>query len=86
MREYNLNALEKRAMKNMTTSATGTVENRGKNKAQSVRNRSILDTNWATFEQRLRDKPSTSGVLVISVPARNTSRRCVAWGHTSAQN
>ena len=87
VREYDLIALENLAIKNMTRSAKGTVQSPGKNvAAKSGLNRAILDANWGKFEQRLRDKASTCGVRVISVPARNTSRRCVACGHTSAQN
>jgi putative transposase len=87
VREYDLSALESLAIKNMTTSAKGTAKNPGTNvAAKSALTRAILDANWGKFEQRLRDKASTCGVLVISVPARNTSRRCAACGHTSAQN
>jgi putative transposase len=79
--------LEDLAVKNMSASAKGTVENPGRNVRQkSGLNRSILDQGWYEFRRQLEYKLAWAGGIVIAVPPRNTSRTCPQCGHICADN
>ena len=79
--------IEDLKIQNMSKSATGSVEKPGRNvRAKSGLNRSILDQGWFEFRRQLEYKESWLGGEVITVPARNTSRKCNSCGHTSADN
>ena len=89
VREFDLLAIEDLKIKNMVRSAKGTVEQPGTNvAAKSGLNRSIHAQAWGTFRTRLTDKATRadSPVLVIAVPAVNTSRRCSDCGHVAKEN
>ena len=80
--KYDVAYLEDLKIKDMTASAKGTAEAPGKDvKAKSGLNKSILDTGWGIFERCLSYKMS-----VEKVPARYTSQRCNACGHTEKGN
>ena len=79
--------IEDLKVKNMSKSANGTIEKPGRNvRAKSGLNKSILDQGWGEFRRQLEYKQVWLGGEVLSVPARNTSRKCNVCGHTSADN
>ncbi|WP_242529319.1 transposase [Methylacidimicrobium sp. B4] len=70
---------------NMSQSASGTVENPGRNvRAKSGLNKSILDQGWSEFRRQLEYKMEWRGGWLPVVPPRNTSRTCPCCGHVSA--
>lgn len=84
---YSKIVLEELAVKNMTKSAKGTVEEPGKNvAAKSGLNKSILDQGWHEFRRQLEYKSEWMGGKVIAVPPQNTSRTCSRCGHVAAEN
>jgi putative transposase len=80
-------AVEDLAVKNMTRSASGTLQASGHNvAAKSGLNRSILDAGWAQFRQVLTGKAEEAGRQVITVDPRHTSQthwRCGLRGDRS---
>jgi putative transposase len=79
--------IEDLKIKNMSKSANGTIEKPGRNvRAKAGLNKSILDQGWFEFRRQLEYKQVWNGGEVISVPARNTSRKCNVCGHTAADN
>ena len=84
---YDLIVVEDLKVRNMTRSASGTVEEPGANVAQkSGLNRSILDAGWGVLQDMLIYKAESAGTDVVLVNPRNTSRTCHACGHASADN
>ncbi len=84
---YNLIVVEDLKVRNMTRSASGTVEEPGANVAQkSGLNRSILDAGWGVLLELIRQKAEEAVVEVVEVNPRNTSRTCHACGHVGAEN
>lgn len=72
---------------NMSRSAAGTVEAPGRMvKAKSGLNKAILDMGWGEFRRQLEYKQGWLGGDVLAVNPRNTSRKCPACGHVSAEN
>lgn len=55
-------------------------------RAKSGLNRSILNQGWFEFRRQLEYKQAWKGGMVVPVPPQNTSRRCSACGHISADN
>lgn len=49
-------------------------------------NRAIHQQGWSHWLRRIRDKADASGVAVVEVDPRNTSRTCAACGHVAAEN
>lgn len=79
--------LEDLRVKNMTKSASGTLENPGKNVAQkSGLNRGILRQGWGMFRTMLEYKSKKFGTTLVLVNPKNTSRKCRMCGHTSIEN
>lgn len=54
--------------------------------AKAGLNRSIQRSCWGLFERRLTDKANVSGVTVLFVDPRNTSRECNKCGHTAKES
>ena len=74
-------------IKGMSKSASGTLENPGRNVlAKSGLNRAILDQGWGEFRRQLAYKLNWNGGLLIAVPPANTSRTCPECGHVSKDN
>jgi len=72
---------------NMSASAKGTAEQRGKNiKAKAGLNTSIRDQGWHEFRRQLDYKQAWRGGMVIAINPRNTSRACACCGHIAAEN
>jgi putative transposase len=84
---YDVIALEDLAVKNMTRSASGTLELPGTNvAAKSGLNRSILDAGWAEFATILAAKAEEAGRIMVTVNPQYTSQRCHPCGHIDARN
>ncbi len=79
--------IEDLAVRNMSRSASGTVEVPGRRvRAKSGLNKAILDQGWFEFRRQLEYKLAWSGGHLIAVPPANTSRTCPACGHVAAEN
>lgn len=79
--------IEDLQIKNMSASAAGTIEKKGKNVAQkSGLNKSILDQSWFETRRQLEYKQFWLGGEVIAVPSQHTSQRCPDCQHVSAEN
>jgi hypothetical protein len=71
----------------MTRSASGTVEQPGRNVAQkSGLNRSILEQIWGEISRQLTYKSEWYGSLFARVPAHYSSQECSECGHVSKEN
>ena len=80
-------ALEDLRIKNMSASASGTVEAPGRNVRQKAGlNRGILDAAWGEFARQLSYKVEWRGGRVILVNPAYTSRTCRMCGHESSEN
>jgi len=79
--------IEDLQVKNMSRSASGTLESPGRNtRAKSGLNKSILDQGWGEFRRQLEYKLAWSGGYLVAVPPANTSRTCPSCGHVAAGN
>ena len=87
VRNYDVIVHEDLRIVNMIRSASGTVEQPGRNVAQkSGLNRSILDAGWGVFLRVLAYKAESAGRELIAVNPANTSRTCARCGHCAAEN
>lgn len=79
--DFGVICFEDLKIKNMTRSASGTVENPGTNVAQkSGLNRSILDAAWNQLIQFTSNKAESAGRKFVLVNPRNTSKMCSRCG------
>jgi putative transposase len=79
--------IEDLKVKNMSASASGRVDQPGKQVRQkSVLNRAILDQGWGEFRRQLDYKTIWNGGTLLAVPPHNTSRTCPRCGHVSQEN
>lgn len=86
-KSHGLVVLEALKVRNMTASASGTVEAPGRNVRQKAGlNRAILDQGWGTFAQMLAYKVEERGGHVLFVDPRNTSRTCSSCGVVDADS
>ena len=86
-RQYRTVAIEDTAIRNMTRSAKGTVENPGSQVKQKARlNRSILYQGWYGIRSKLEYKCQWHGRTFVAVPAGNTSRTCSRCGYSDPAN
>ncbi|MGP9492257.1 RNA-guided endonuclease InsQ/TnpB family protein [Psychrobacter sp. AOP7-B1-24] len=80
-------ACEDLKVANMSKSASGTVENKGRNvKAKSGLNKSILDQGWGMMVNMLECKQQWRGGLLIKVNPRYTSQTCSRCQHIAKEN
>lgn len=78
---YDLIAFEKLKIANMARSASGTLDQPGKNVAQKCGlNKSILDAAWAQLIWQITYKAEYAGKWAIPVNPRGTSIRCSGCG------
>jgi len=85
--EHALIAIEDLAVRSMTGSAAGTVDEPGKNVRQKAGlNRAILRNGWAMARSMLEYKAAWSGAMLVAVPPAYTSQACSSCGHTAAEN
>lgn len=74
---HNVIVLEDLRTKNMTASASGTMDKPGKNVAQKRGlNRAILDKGWHRLELALRNAARYTGTEIVLVNAAYTSQTC----------
>jgi putative transposase len=86
-RTYGIVCLEDLKIRNMTASASGTVEEPGVNVAQKRElNRSILEIGWYQFHQFLAYKLAAAGGEVRLVRAAYTSTTCSCCGMNEKTN
>jgi putative transposase len=79
--------LENLKVKSMMKSASGTIENPGKNVAQKKGlNRGIGRQGWSMGAAMLEYKLAERGGTLEFVSARNSSRECSVCGHIAAEN
>jgi len=74
-------------VRNMSRSATGTVDQPGTNvRAKAGLNKAILDQGWGEFRRQLEYKLEWNGGWLITVPPQYTSQTCPCCGHVSSDN
>jgi putative transposase len=78
--------IEKLKIKNMTKSATGTVEEPKKSSGKRGLNRAITQQSWGLFFEMLKYKAEKKGGEVIEVDPKFTSQKCSSCGHISKEN
>lgn len=84
---YSTVVVEKLNIKNMSASASGTIEEPGKNvKQKSGLNRSILRQGWGQFYSMLEYKAKSKGVNFVTVNPAYTSQMCSACGYVDRNN
>ncbi|HSP85092.1 MAG TPA: transposase, partial [Psychrobacter sp.] len=80
-------ACENLKVANMSKSASGSVENKGRNvKAKSGLNKSILDQGWGMALDMLEYKQQWRGGLLIKVNPQYTSQTCFKCKHFAVDN
>ena len=80
-------ACEDLKVANMSKSASGSVENKGRHvKAKSGLNKSILDQGWGMIVDMLEYKQHWQGGLLIKVNPRYTSQTCSECQHIAVDN
>ena len=80
-------ACEDLKVANMSKSASGTMENKGRNvKAKSGLNKSILDQGWGMVVNMLEYKQKWQGGLLIKVNPRYTSQTCFECKYIAKEN
>jgi putative transposase len=86
-KNHALVVMEDLQVKNMSKSASGTVENSGKNvKAKSGLNKSILDQGWFEFRRQLEYKLTRRGGKLLLIPPQYTSQKCSHCGHIAKEH
>jgi putative transposase len=80
-------AVEDLKLRNMSRSASGSVDAPGRNvRAKSGLNKAILDQGWGEFRRQLEYKTAWCGGYFVAVDPKNTSRTCPCCSHISANN
>lgn len=86
-KNHALLCVEDLRISNMSRSASGTLEDPGRNvKSKSGLNKAILDQGWGEFGRQLDYKSAWKGGWMVAVPPANTSRECPVCGHICAEN
>ncbi len=86
-KNHALVVVEDLQVKNMSASASGTLDNPGRNvKAKSGLNKSILDQGWGEFLRQLEYKLQWLGGLLIRVAPQYTSQKCSQCGSIFKEN
>ena len=84
IRRFGLIVLEDLAIRNMTASASGTIEQPGTNVAQKTGlNRAITEQTWGMIRQQLTYKAEWAGRQLVVVDPRYTSQTCSGCGVVS---
>ena len=87
VRRFGLIAVEDLAIRNMTRSASGTLENPGTGVAQKRGlNRSITEQTWGLLRSQLAYKAEWAGRELVAVDPKFTSQRCSKCGVVSAEH
>ena len=87
VRRFGLLAVENLGIRNMTASATGTLENPGTNVRQKAGlNRSIIEQTWGLLRSQLAYKAEWAGREMVVVDPKLTSQKCSDCGVVSAEH
>lgn len=79
--------IEDLQVRNMSKSASGTLEAPGRKVAQKKGlNKALLDQGWGEFRRQLEYKTRWNGGAFVAVPAAYTSQTCPCCGHISREN
>lgn len=79
--------IEDLKVSNMSKSASGTVDQPGRNvAAKAGLNRAILDQGWAEMRRQLTYKQEWRGGDVLAINPAYTSQQCSCCGHTAKEN
>jgi putative transposase len=79
--------IEDLQVRNMSKSASGTLEAPGRKVAQKKGlNKALLDQGWGEFRRQLEYKTRWNGGEFVAVPAAYTSQTCPCCGHISREN
>lgn len=79
--------IEDLQVRNMSKSASGTLEAPGRKVAQKKGlNKAILDQGWGEFRRQLEYKTRWNGGAFVAVTAAYTSQTCPCCGHISREN
>ena len=79
--------MEDLQIKNMSRSASGTIEQPGRNvSAKRGLNKAILDQGWFEFRRQLTYKLTWRGGKLIAIPPQYTSQTCNRCGCVDKQN
>jgi putative transposase len=79
--------IEDLQVRNMSKSASGTLEAPGRKVAQKKGlNKAIPDQGWGEFRRQLEYKTRWNGGEFVAVPAAYTSQTCPCCGHISREN
>lgn len=86
-KNHALVVVEDLQVKNMSKSASGTIESPGRNvKAKSGLNKSILDQGWGEFVRQLGYKLVWLGGKLLKITPQYTSQKCSRCGYVSKDN
>ena len=86
-KSHGLVVIEDLKTKNMSKSASGSLESPGRMVAQkSGLNRAILRQGWHKFQVMLEHKVNDNGGVLLKVSPKNTSRECNQCGYTDSEN
>lgn len=86
-KNHALVVMEDLSVKNMSASASGSLERSGRNvRAKSGLNKSILDQGWYEFRRQIGYKMNWAGGTLILVPPQYTSQTCRICGNIDASN
>lgn len=88
-KNHTIVCLDDLSVKNMSKSASGTLEEPGMKVAQKTGlNRSILRQGWGIFNQFCEYKTAWNGGTIVFVPPQNSSRTCsnLDCGHVNVEN
>ena len=79
--------MEDLRVKNMSASASGSLERPGRNvRAKSGLNKAILDQGWGEFRRQLGYKLNWSGGVLVVIPPEYTSQTCHVCGNVDKAN
>jgi putative transposase len=79
--------MEDLQVRNMSKSASGTIEKAGRNvRAKSGLNKAILDQGWGELTRQLSYKQYWRGGVVVLIPPQYTSQQCSECVHVETDN
>ena len=86
-KNHALVVMEDLRVKNMSASASGSLESPGRNvRAKSGLNKSILDQGWFEFRRQLSYKLAWNGGVLLLIPPQYTSQTCHKCGNVDKNN
>jgi putative transposase len=87
IRRYDLIAIERLSVRNMTRSARGSASEPGRNvAAKTALNRALLDAGFGMLGTLIREKAAWAARVVISVNPKYTSQTCAECGRVAKES